>query len=57
MVQEKIKGLDYVYDLHNAFDGMGDVYTDICHVKEDSGANEYIIDLMSDITAKKFPLK
>ena len=57
MVQEKIKGLDYVYDLHNAFDGMGDVYTDICHVKEDSGANEHIIDLMSDITAKKFPLK
>ncbi len=57
MVQEKIKGLDYVYDIHNAFDGMGDIYTDICHVKEDSGANEHIIDLMSDITAKKFPIK
>lgn len=56
-VREKIKGLDYVYDIHNAYDGMKDIYVDICHVKDDSGANEHIIDVMSDITAKKFPIK
>lgn len=56
-VREKIKNLDYVYDIHNAYDGMNDIYEDICHVKENSGANEHIIDVMSDITAKKFPIK
>lgn len=56
-VREKIKNLGYVYDIHNAYYGMNDIYEDICHVKENSGANEHIIDVMSDITAKKFPIK
>lgn len=56
-IRKKIKNIDYIYDVQDAYDGFdGNIWKDICHVKETSGANEHIIDIMSRIVAKKFKL-
>ncbi len=57
-IRNRIKKIDYIYDIYDAYSSFGDgVWDDICHVKKNSGANEYIIDLMSKIVANKYNLK
>ncbi len=43
-IAEHAKGLEYIKDLSCLFDGVGDVYTDACHVRE-----EFLPELAAEI--------
>ena len=49
-IRNQIKTVDYIYDLHDEYNDLGpSIWEDNCHVSDTSGANERIIDVMSDI--------
>ena len=53
-IKKEIKNVDYIFDIQNAYNDLDkDIWIDYCHVKDDSGANKHIIDVMSEITAKQ----
>lgn len=59
-IRNKIKTTDYIFDIHNSFDNFDQkIWEDYCHVgyDENNEPNRHIVDVMSDIIAKKFPLK
>lgn len=53
-IKKEIKKIDYIFDIQDAYDSFDkNIWVDYCHVKDKSGANKHIIDVMSEITAKQ----
>lgn len=57
-IKNEIKKYNYIFDISDAYDSLPkSIYIDDCHVTEESGANQKIVQTMSKIISKQFPVK